>query len=252
MNEVKAAGNENSLSSDVELVKALIGKTVDNGTAIGELGTVVRDRLNEISEQLNVVRVLREDLKKLPNPTEHVIALDFSIHTLKNVQDWMVKKLKELEAVLKERAGLETNLLKSHGELGAKIDEHAQLFEKPLQKSIHHTHFLGKPLIVLGVFVLIIGGLSIFWGKAWYKAHAYQENDIKWRCIASTKDTLILHALQRIESDYAADADQFRKDVIAEEERLAALYNNWRVSEANKQEKEDLERKAKPLPGSRK
>jgi hypothetical protein len=130
-------------------------------------------------------------------------------------------------------------------QLRQQLEQHTQLFEKPLKKSIHYTHFLGRSMLVSAILIIIIMGLTILWNRAQIKANLHEENDIKWRQAKLTPDSLILKALEETDRAYLADPEGFRKAVVDEEERRQELFEQWQRVHQAAGEIERLEEKKK-------
>jgi hypothetical protein len=122
------------------------------------------------------------------------------------------------------------------------LDRHAGLFEKPLEKTVHYRHFLGKPLWVLLMMAAVLWLMAFGWMRTATNADQYRTNDSKWRYIALTRDTLVLHRVERIDRDYLADPDAFKKLVDEEEERRSEEVKKVSEEEANHQDADSLYR----------
>jgi hypothetical protein len=231
MNEVMKQGNDTSLQVGEELAKALVAKTIDNGTAIRENGELIRehgDLIRKIADQGGAGQAVD---KRLESMEGNVYQLGLIISRLKDV----VQKLVEKDTIpVSVVTALRDDLVR-----------HAQLFERPLKKTIHHTHFLGKPLMVLGGMGLVILALIIFWSRTWERAEQHAENDIKWRYIKQTHDPLVWSVLTQAEDQYKLMPDQFKKDVEEEEDRRERLVEKLEQQNQTTHDIHDLESKEK-------
>jgi hypothetical protein len=126
-----------------------------------------------------------------------------------------------------------------------RLGQHAALFEKPLQKTVHYRHFIGKPVFVIVVLCLLCAGLVSLCVQYYEKADRYGASDIQWRSALQIQDSVTLNELQLLKQNYAANPDSIRRLVIEEEERRAALAE--RVIEMNHkmQEVDELKKQRK-------
>jgi hypothetical protein len=174
-----------------EMIKALISKVIELGTAVKDTGELIR---------------------QLPNPQEPLERFNEQLGTL-------AANILKMEASMK---GMDRQLV-GMGALQEALDRHAQLFEKPLEKTVHYRHFLGKPVVVFLAMGLCIVVLTTLWVMGWNGAAQYRENDLKWRYAKLLMNVPIQVMVDSAERRYEADPGQFKKDVIAEEERQREL-----------------------------
>jgi hypothetical protein len=204
-------------SNQEEFQKAMIHKIVDIGIAVKNIS----DQVRELHDQSS------------PQPASEALGEKIDNYT-KTFSEGM-----DIMAKLPERISVHAEPLQKA------LEEHARLFEKPLEKSVHHRHFLAQPLLVLGGMIVVIIVLLFCWNNAWEKADRYETNDIKWRYVELTHDSLVSKSLNEADHAYQADPDQFRKDVVAEEQRRKELFANWmQVNEGNERIRE-LEKREK-------
>jgi hypothetical protein len=224
MNEIGKQGEGAFSQMGEEVLKALVGKVVDLGTAI---------------------RQNSEDIRKLSEQGTMLPEVDKRVGELgKHVED-LGKKVGEVAAGLmniNDRTAIPIGTIE---ELRAGLERHARLFERPLQKSVHYKHFLGKPFLVLAGMAVVVLSLAFFWNRAWERAELYTENDMKWRYMKLTHDSLVLNALGEADRVYLIEPAQFGKDVVAEEDRRALLYEKWLQMQEKYGEIKDLEGKEK-------
>lgn len=210
-----------SASMGDELLRALIDKVVDIGTAIREI---------------------QEQIRKQPSPTAVVAGLDERIDAL----DKQLRTVEDGVAALTTQIGDPgSRMMANMGILRDRLEQYVNFFEKPMQKEIHHRHFLGWPVLVL-FGMLVIMGLEWFGLTAsWNREEQYEKNDILWRAAMLSDDSLVTRVLNGDKREYQSGPEQFRKDVIAEEERRAELYQRWLQEQENMQKIHDLEKAKK-------
>lgn len=173
------------------MIKVLISKVIELGTAVDKTGELIR---------------------QLPNQQEPLERWEQQLKTL-------AANIVKMEAGMK---GLDRQLVGMEA-LQEALYRHAQLFEKPLEKTVHYRHFLGKPAVVFLAMGLCIMVLGMLWVMGWNSAASYKENDLKWRYAKLLMNVPIQVMVDSAERRYEANPGQFKKDVIAEEERQREL-----------------------------
>ncbi|HLZ86217.1 MAG TPA: hypothetical protein VKQ52_03205, partial [Puia sp.] len=211
-----------SVSGQDELLRVLIDKVVDNGTAIRET---------------------RAEIRRLPEPGAAMEGLDQRIGALEEkvgvIGTGMGERIggleRQMEVVAKGVAGLGAQvgeptgwLLSGMRNLQSSLEVYVDFFTKPMQKEVHHRHFLGRPML-LGFVVLFVIGLQ-WYGliRSWNREDMYEKNDLLWRGAKLSGDSVVTRALDKVKRDYESDPGQFGKDVVTEEERRAELFERWR------------------------
>jgi hypothetical protein len=217
-------GSKRSTSLSEEFKDAMIEKIVNLGADI-----------ERISEQIH----------KLPDPTAALGDFDKRVGELTQRLGQLgdnLGKVGDEFGKISQRLSLP---VASIDRLSQQLTQHALLFEKPLKKSVHYTHFLGRSMLVGTVLFIMIVGLTILWNRTQIKANQHAENDIKWRQAKLTPDSLVLKALDKTDRAYLADPDGFRKAVIDEEERREELFEQWQHMQQVTREIEHLEEEGK-------
>src|ERR1700733_6483207 len=156
MDEVTKQADERSLSMGNELTKALIAKTMDNEKAT-EKNTKLLGEIGEL-------------IRKLPDPETEIRDLGKRLGNLWDFADTVKKETAGLKEAVQKLVARETIQPAAIEGLREALKQHVQLFEKPLEKSIHHTHFLGRPLKILGGMFLLIVTMLFFWFSTWQRA----------------------------------------------------------------------------------
>lgn len=246
MNEVKVQGSEKSLKEEAtpqegdELTKAMIAQIDKNEKAIRKNEVTIAEikaEVGKLPDQAVMQQILR-DLEKMEKDQGDVdkafkeIAYTFLLNY----------KQDSKQAVAADKL---TNALNEHSK---EMHEHKQLFERPLEKSVHYTHFLGKPLWALGGMMVIICTMAYFWNRTSVKADQHERNDVQWRYMMLTPDSIVLHALCRAKEIYRSDPEEIRKYVTGEEDRRAELFAKWLRQDQTNKEIEELKKKEKHLP----
>ena len=229
MSDLKqAAAAEIAVREGNEMVKALIAKVIDLGTAVKDTGELIR----QLPNQQEALERWNEQSDKLAG---NIGKLE------KGVEEMRVAFYKQLQGFADQMKGVDRQLVGMEV-LQQALDRHAQLFEKPLVKTVHYRHFLSKPLWVLLVTGVVLGLMGYGWMRTAARVDQYRANDSKWRYIALTRDTLVLHKVERINRDYLADPEAFKKLVGEEEERRAEEVEKVNAEEANHQDADSLYR----------
>jgi len=229
MNDIKqAAAAEIAVREGNEMVKALIAKVMDLGTAVKDTGELIRQLPNQ-----------QEALERWNEQSDKLAGNIGKLET--GVEEMTVAFYKQLQGFAGQMKGIDRQLVGMEA-LQQALDRHAQLFEKPLEKTVHYRHFLGKPLWVLLGAAVVVWLMGFGWMRTATNADQYKTNDSKWRYIALTRDTLVLHKVEGIDRDYLADPEAFKKLVGEEEERRAEEVRKTGEEEANRQDADSLYR----------
>jgi hypothetical protein len=229
MNDIKqAAAAEIAVREGNEMIKALIAKVMDMGTAVKDTSELIRQLPNQ-----------QEALERWNEQSDKLAGNIGKLET--GLEKMTVDFYKQLQGFADQMKGMDRQLVGMEA-LQQALDRHARLFEKPLEKTVHYRHFLGKPLWVLLAAAAVVLLMGFGWMKTATKADQYRTNDSKWRYIALTRDTLVLHKVERIDRDYLSDPDAFKKLVGEEEERRAEEQDKMGAEEANRQDADSLYR----------
>jgi len=210
------------------MITALIARVVELGTAVKDTGELIR----QLPNQQDALERWNQQSDKL---AENIGKLETCVREMTGAFD---KRLQEFAGQMK---GVDRQLVGMEA-LQTALDRHAGLFEKPLVKTVHYRHFLGKPLWVLLAVAVVVWLMGFGWMRTATNADQYKTNDSKWRYIAMTRDTLVLHKVESINRDYLAGAEAFRKLVAEEEERRAEEVEKMSAEEANHQDADSLYR----------
>jgi hypothetical protein len=122
---------------------------------------------------------------------------------------------------------------------------HTEYFAQPRHKEVHYKHFLSWPVISLIVMVFVLGALGYLCVGAREKAARYEEGEVKWRSARLSMEPAVTHELGSTERYFQANPDQFRKDVIAEEERRRELEERLLQEQANRVRIDQLQQQKK-------
>jgi hypothetical protein len=229
MNDIKqAAAAEIAVMEGNVMIKALIARVVDLGTAVKDTGELVR----QLPNQQDALERWNQQSDKLAG---NIVKLETCMQQMTEAFDQQLQAFAgQMKGVDKQLVGMEA--------LQQALDGHARLFEKPLVKTVHYRHFLGKPLWVLLAVAVVVLLMGFGWIETATNADQYRTNDSKWRYIALTRDTLVLHKVEGIDRDYLADPAAFKKLVGEEEERRNEEVEKVSEEEANRQGADSLYR----------
>ncbi len=202
-----------------ELLKIVVDKVIDNGTAIKEAREQIR-KLAVQNEAMEDLQLQMERLDKNFKAVEKALTAgqEETGKLLTGYQDTIKSRIVEFEKKVDP-----DKLIDGMGKLQRDLFKHTEYFEKPARKEIHHRHFLGWPLVTLfGMFVSV--GLLVFaWVRALEKAGRYEDNDIKWRYLKLRADRSSNDYLISVQKMQKENPKQFKKDVEAEEEHQMEL-----------------------------
>ena len=229
MNDIKqAAAAEIAVREGNEMVKALIAKVMDLGTAVKDTSELVRQLPNQ-----------QEALERWNQQSDKLAG---NIGKLETCMQQMTAAFdKQLQGFAGQIKGVDRQLVGLEA-LQQALDRHAGLFEKPLEKTVHYRHFLGKPLWVLLAATVVIWLMAFGWMRTATRSGQWSANDSKWRYMALSRDTLVMHKVEHINRDYLTDPEAFKKLVSEEEERRAEEVDKIGEEEANRQDADSLYR----------
>jgi hypothetical protein len=203
------------MANSVELVRGLPAKM----TALEEKSVAVDKRLlmfgGSIDKLGGRMGVLEEGMIKL---SERMQGLEWSMRQL-------AEKPTALDAA--------TEVLR------AEMRKHAELFEKPQEKTVRHWHYLHYyGWITIGLFCVCMG-LAVLWVNARNNADRNATSDILWRGARQLLDSTLLQQLDTVKNRYDANPEEFRKDVIAQDEHNEELAEKLQEAAEKRQEADD-------------
>jgi hypothetical protein len=219
MSESMNPGSENS--QVVNMVKALIQQSVNNEAAIRESIQLTHAHGTKIGVLEESTAAVRSEIGEIKGK---VATIDNSVRQVAQQKFLSPDQAASLHAALRN---------------------HAELFNKPLEKSVRHTHFLGWSIWILVTFFVVIVILGICLYHSWDTGQKYQENDIKWRSMKLSRNQVLLDGTQAADSSYRANPDVFRSDVEFEENRREKYNAKLWQKARTEQEMEDLQRQEK-------
>jgi hypothetical protein len=224
MTDIKQEMTETVMSEGNAMLKALINKVVDLAAEVRGAGELIR---------------------KLPDHKESIHGWDKQLEKLQERTGELDQCIKDMTKSFDQRVAEMRVQLGGVDSLRVALERHAELFEKPLEKTVHYRHFLGQPLYVLGGTWLLVCLLVYFWMRTGVRAGQFTANDSKWRYLKLTHDSAVLHAAQKIERDYLAAPEDFKKLVSDEEERRTEEFENLIEEQSRHQEVDRLHKEEK-------
>jgi len=196
-----------------EILKALIGKVIDLGSAVQENTA----QLKKLADQQEVIGAVNER----------------TLVQEKQIEELIRKNGEVQEEVHKigERLDIPTGKIET---LQQQLERHERLFEKPLDKTVHYRHYVGWPIVViLGMLFITTSSVAVA-VRQWQRVDDYRAGDYKWRYVRFSRDTAVWQLVDRAERRYRNNPDQFINEVQGEEERRDQLARNMqRAEEAN-------------------
>jgi hypothetical protein len=191
------------------------------------------------------LQLTQELVRKIPNPTAAVAALE---QRVENLEAQQTKTIATIEKSARQLETISHRLLlpaASIDQLGQQLRQHTQLFEKPLKKSVHYTHFIGRSILVCTILSLVILGLTFLSVHLWMRSNKYAENDIKWRHAKLSANSEVLRSLFETDNAYRTDPEGLKAAVIAEEERRKQLVDKALQLQQTQDEMHELEQQGK-------
>jgi hypothetical protein len=190
---------------------------VDNGKAIRE----TQEQIRQMPAREEMTAAVEGRLGKVE---ESVGSLDKGLmeqlNGLKGNVATIDQGLREFGAQL---GAPSSRLVMELSRLSRQLDEHKEFFTKPTRKEVHYSHYLGRPLWVLFVVVLIAALEAGALAYSWHQEVEYEQHDLLWRAARLSEDSVVTTALDTLQRSWQRDAEQFRKDVDAEEQRRTEL-----------------------------
>lgn len=121
----------------------------------------------------------------------------------------------------------------------------ANLLRLPPKKEVSHHHHINKGIwISVGLLVIVMVQFTLL-SKAWSKKEGQEASDLKYRYLKLYADTGSQRLLFHVDSVYLQDKDEFKKNVMREEDRRLELFNLQQQIEAKDREVKLLKEKAK-------
>ena len=188
-----------------ELAKAMVDKLMDIGNEV-----------NEIQDSVRRLVVLQKPMEKLQDGVQkmNTIAADGQ-ELMKGMVQWHNQMQGHVAQF--ERQVQQHELKQGMNELNAAIKDHIDFFGQSVKKEIHYKHFVGKPLVVIVMLVVIAGMLTAGWMDALKWATRSAGTDIKWRYIQTRYEWR--QFADSVERWYQADPTGLEKEVKEEERR---------------------------------
>jgi hypothetical protein len=235
MSEKMLAVEDENLSINELILKALTGKVAETGSAVNE-NTVQLKKLIEMASILPAFE------KRLGSMEDRVWKMEQRVEETSNRSNETIDKMGE------RIDGLASSISLPAAEIGAyrqDLVNHARLFEKPLHKEVHYRHFVGWPVVV--VILAVICAIFMFglWQDASDKVSEKEQNDIKYRYMKLSGDSAIEARVNSAEEAWHADPDQFRKTVESDEELMQENTANYMRKERLDSETRELKRPKK-------
>lgn len=193
------------------------------------------------------VRGMTEEIKKMNGLTEAERELAERVllqHALLQQLEGVIGEVRVDMGKIRETTSERLPLGEMKG-LREDLVSNRALFEQPLKRSIHHTHYMGRPVWVIAGLLCVIVLMSYFLNHSEVRADAHVENDVKWRYLKLTDDSAVLRKVHLAEEAFSTDAVQMEKGVEAEEERRKQLFERWLQVNENMKEIRQLEGKGR-------
>jgi hypothetical protein len=198
--------------------------------------------VRENTAQMRVMASSVELVRGIPNKMETV---EKRVMATGEVLDKVRERMDALEVSVRKSMDVANDMQGSMLALGGKLYQHAQLFEKPLEKSVLHRHEVGWPIFLVVGLILSCCALVMVCFEFHAEAGQNAASDIQWRAAQLITDSGMVHELQTLKQNYAANPDSVRTAVIAEEDRRAALAERIIERDQKIQEVDELKKQGK-------
>ena len=172
---------------------------------------------------------MQDQVKGLPDHSESIKGIDRRLDAAEN-------DIKELPS--KIFMPLPEILALTH-----ELQNHSQRLSNPIKQQIRHEHHLSKPIVVCIVLSLVVIGLLFLEYYAWFQAGQHKQNDIKYRFLKVFQDSQGQKALHDLDSQYNANPDEFRNQVIQQEKIEQEQFEDFQRVQESRQEIKNLQEK---------
>jgi hypothetical protein len=226
----KVKSSDESFSITDEVVKALTGKVAEMGAALNE-NTAQLGKLNEMGAQIPYFE------KRLDTMADWARRLDQGVLASSAGLKEAMNGVEEKFGVLISRVSVPTEDI---GTLRQDLINHAKLFEKPLHKEVHYRHFLGWPIVTLVAAGIVMAFMFVLWENDRIQLTNAAVNDIKYRYMKLSTDSVVQARVHAAEEAWQADADQFTKAVETDEELISENTANYLRKERLDSERREL------------
>jgi pyruvate/2-oxoacid:ferredoxin oxidoreductase beta subunit len=117
--------------------------------------------------------------------------------------------------------------------------QHAELFEKPQEKTVRHRHYLHHyGWIIFGLLCACMGFFGL-WERTREAADRNATSDILWRGARQFLDSTLQQELDTVKNRHDSNPEGFRKDVLEQEERIEELTEKLQEVEQKRQEADE-------------
>ncbi|HVU59092.1 MAG TPA: hypothetical protein VHD83_28715 [Puia sp.] len=220
MNELFGQTNEGP-SMEGEILKALVGKVVELAAAV--------------KENAELTKKLVENVEELRDVKERMAGQE------KRVEELIRKEAEVTEAI--QQAAEKMNLpVEKVEQLQGTLDQQIKSFERPLDKTVRHHHFIGKAFWILLGMVWISSGVAAMMIWQWRRADQYAAGQMKYRYIKLIADAAIMKIVDQVDSTSRDDPKGFAKGVEAEEDRREELIKNMLKEQEARRRIDELEK----------
>ena len=188
---------ENTGASE-DLAKAMVDKLLDIG-----------NELNEVQDSVRRLLVQQKPSEKLVEGVEKMNKMAVAGQEVMNgILQWRDEMRTHVSTF--ERQVEQHELKKGMEELKMEIREHIA-FGQTIRKEIHYKYFVGKPLIIIVLLVMLVGWLAAAWIGEQQEASKHAANDVKWQYMKSRYEWR--RFTDSVESWYRADPKGMEKEV---------------------------------------
>jgi len=200
-------------------MKALVGKVVDLGTSMKEN----LDQTRKVTEHLEMVKGINERMTGQEQRVEELIRKECEvIDEIRKVAEKIDLPSEKIEALQQD------------------LKDHRQLFEKPLDKTVHYRHYVGRVVwVLLGMAIVTVSAVSVAI-RQWGRARDYAVDEVRWRYVSLSTDSVVSVVVQRAQDRGLVDPETFAREVEQEENRRAELTKNMIRAQTAQQQIEEL------------
>lgn len=191
----------------------------------------IRENTAQLRVMMSTVELVRGLPAKMTALEEKLVAVDKrlsmfggSIDKLGGrmgiLEEGMIKlseRMQGLEFSMRQVAEKPTALDNATEVLRAEMRQHAELFEKPQEKTVRHRHYLHHyGWIIFGLLCACMGLFGL-WERTRAAADRNATSDMLWRGARQFLDSSLQQELDTVKNRHDSNPEQFEQDVKAQE-----------------------------------
>jgi len=151
----------------------------------------------------------------------------------------LVERMDAMEFAMKQVAGKPAEWGAAMDGLRRQMQSHAELFEKPQVKTVHHRHYLNWYIWIVIGLLAACAGLIWLWQDATKDAGVKAGNDLLWRGAWQISDSVIHGKLAHLKTQYDTSSEQFERQVLEDEAQDEELTQKLKEENLKRQQADE-------------